>query len=84
MRPDEHKRKQRADYKKKHGIPSKKALPKGDKETSKDKREAQHLENVDLGEIDQVKFNCHTNVLSFPFCELGSSICVLPRWNCPI
>lgn len=69
MRPDEHKRKQRADYKKKHGIPSKKAVPKGDKETSKDKREAQHLENVDLGEIDQVKFNvtrmsCHSPFLN--------------------
>ncbi|KAK2561019.1 hypothetical protein P5673_016149 [Acropora cervicornis] len=53
MRPDEHKRKQRADYKKKHGISSKKAQPKGDKETSKDEREAQHLEKVDLGENDQ-------------------------------
>ena len=59
MRPDEHKRKQRADYKKKHGISSKKAPPKGDKETSKHKREALHLENVDLGENDQVKFNSH-------------------------
>ena len=76
MRPDEHKRKQRADYKKKHGISSKKVQPKGDKETSKDEREAQPLEKVDLGENDQVKFNCHTDVVTFRTFELGlSNLC---------
>ena len=55
MRPDEHKKKQRADYKKKHGISKKKTLLKESKETAKDGNNAQDQEKDVLFETEEVK-----------------------------
>ena len=55
MRPDEHKKKQRADYKKKHGISNKKTPLKERNETPKDGNSTQDQEKDVLGETEEVK-----------------------------
>ena len=55
MRPDEHKKKNRAEYKKKHGIPSKKAPPMEGKENLKEDYAAQDVEKVVSPETEEVK-----------------------------
>ncbi|XP_068682693.1 cell death regulator Aven-like [Montipora foliosa] len=60
MRPDEHKKKNRAEYKKKHGIPSKKAPPMEGKENFKEDYAAQDVEKVvspETEEAEQVQFS---------------------------
>lgn len=54
MRPDEHKKKRRADYKKKHGISNKKAAPKETHEATKDRNNADAQEKEVLEENDEV------------------------------
>ena len=60
MRPDEHKKKQRAQYKKKHGISGKKTTSKEKKETNEGKESTESQGNADLGETDGV-MNCVLN-----------------------
>lgn len=65
MRPDEHKKKQRAQYKKKHGISEKKTTSKEKKETNEGKESTESQGNVDLAETDGVMncvLNCKINV----------------------
>lgn len=54
MRPDEHKKKQRADYKKKHGISNKKTASKEKQESSKDLNPTDTREEEDLADTDEV------------------------------
>ena len=67
MRPDEHKKKQRAQYKKKHGISGKKTTSKEKKETNEGKESTESQGNVDLAETDGV-MNCVLN------CKIMSAI----------
>lgn len=67
MRPDEHKKKQRAQYKKKHGISGKKTTSKEKKETNEGKESTESQGNVDLAETDEV-MNCVLN------CKIMSAI----------
>lgn len=67
MRPDEHKKKQRAQYKKKHGIPEKKTTSKEKKENNEGKESTESQGNVDLAETDGV-MNCVLN------CKIMSAI----------
>lgn len=67
MRPDEHKKKQRAQYKKKHGISGKKTTSKEKKETNEGKESTELQGNVDLAETDGV-MNCVLN------CKIMSAI----------
>lgn len=67
MRPDEHKKKQRAQYKKKHGISEKKTTSKEKKETNEGKESTESQGNVDLAETDGV-MNCVLN------CKIMSAI----------
>lgn len=67
MRPDEHKKKQRAQYKKKHGISGKKTTSKEKKETNEGKESTESQGNVDQAETDGV-MNCVLN------CKIMSAI----------
>lgn len=67
MRPDEHKKKQRAQYKKKHGISERKTTSKEKKETNEGKESTESQGNVDLAETDGV-MNCVLN------CKIMSAI----------
>ena len=67
MRPDEHKKKQHAQYKKKHGISGKKTTSKEKKETNEGKESTESQGNVDLAETDGV-MNCVLN------CKIMSAI----------
>lgn len=67
MRPDEHKKKQRAQYKKKHGISGKKTTSIEKKETNEGKESTESQGNVDLAETDGV-MNCVLN------CKIMSAI----------
>ena len=67
MRPDEHKKKQRAQYKKKHGISGKKTTSKEKKKTNEGKESTESQGNVDLAETDGV-MNCVLN------CKIMSAI----------
>lgn len=67
MRPDEHKKKHRAQYKKKHGISGKKTTSKEKKETNEGKESTESQGNVDLAETDGV-MNCVLN------CKIMSAI----------
>lgn len=67
MRPDEHKKKQRAQYKKKHGISGKKTTSKEKKEANEGKESTESQGNVDLAETAGV-MNCVLN------CKIMSAI----------
>lgn len=54
MRPDEHKKKQRADYKKKHGISNKKTASKEKHEATKTSNATETQEGDDLGNTSKV------------------------------
>jgi len=54
MRPDEHKKKQRAEYKKKHGISNKKTASKEKHETTKTADATETQEGDDLADTSQV------------------------------
>lgn len=54
MRPDEHKKKQRADYKKKHGISNKKTASKEKPETTKVVNATETQERDGLADTHQV------------------------------
>lgn len=55
MRPDEHKKKQRADYKKKHGISNKKTASKEKHEATKTSNASETQEGDDLGNTSKVR-----------------------------
>ena len=55
MRPDEQKKKQRADYKKKHGISNKKTTSKEKTETAKTVNPTETQEGDGLADISQVR-----------------------------
>lgn len=55
MRPDEHKKKQRADYKKKHGISNKKTASKEKHEAAKTSNVTETQEGDDLGNTSKVR-----------------------------
>ena len=54
MRPDEHKKKHRAEYKKKHGISNKKTTSKEKNETDKGTNSTESQENDALSETEEV------------------------------
>ena len=56
MRPDEHKKKHRAEYKKKHGISNKKTASKETHDTVKDTPNTEAQEKEVLADTDQVFF----------------------------
>lgn len=62
MRPDEHKKKQRADYKKKHGISNKKTTSKEKTETAKTVNPTETQEGDGLADTSQVRFDRLQNV----------------------
>lgn len=72
MRPDEHKKKQRADYKKKHGITNKKTASKEKSETTKAANTAETQNGDDLADISQVRSDVrnlsYSLQSSFPNC----------------
>ena len=75
MRPDEHKKKQRADYKKKHGISNKKTASKEKHETAKTANAAETQEGDDLADTSQVTMlqNCKAAVFSRVFQNVQGS-----------
>ena len=57
MRPDEHKKKQRADYKKKHGISNKKTTSKEKQEATKTVNATETQEGDGLADTNQVTYH---------------------------
>lgn len=80
MRPDEHKKKQRADYKKKHGISNKKTTSKEKTENAKTVNPTETQEGDGLADTSQVlevrsspkctgKFNVNKNLRMLYSCH---------------
>lgn len=65
MRPDEHKKKQRAKYKKEHGISNKKTPSKGTNEKPKDGNNVQVQDEEVSADTDEVEMTMNLLFLSW-------------------
>lgn len=65
MRPDEHKKKQRAKYKKEHGISNKKTPSKGKNEKPKDGNNVQVQDEEVSADTDEVEMTMNLLFLSW-------------------